>query len=191
MLKEFNLVVSTYRQRENDCIAELWYFAREIGDKQFDASRTGLPALLLAKTSLDPEFFAMKARERILENPWYFRYVLKIVPIQQVVEASIEEIVSAASRLSETKIAPDDTFKVETRIRLSELAREQVIEAVASVIRNKVDLGNPKKVVLIEVIGDRAGVSVIPPELIVSVERLRREARRAARGPTSGLPETT
>lgn len=185
MLKEFNLVVSTYRQRENDCIAELWYFAREIGDRELDASRSGLPALVLAKTSLDPEVFAAKARERILENPWYFRYVLKIVPIQQVVGARIDEIVGAVSRLLEIKMAPTDTFKVEARIRLSELSRGHVIEAVASVIRNKVDLTNPDKVVLVEVIGERAGVSILPTELIVSVERLRREARKASRSPNA------
>lgn len=189
MLKDFNLVVSTYRQRENDCIAELWYFAREIGDKELDASRSGLPALVLARTSLDPEVFAAKARERILENPWYFRYVLKIVPIQQVVEAKIEEIVNAARRLSELKITSTDTFKVETRIRLSELTRDEVVQAVASVISNKVDLTSPDKVVLVEVIGNRAGVSVLPPELIVSVERLRREARKAARRPNAELLE--
>jgi len=181
VLRDFNLVVSTYRQRENDCIAELWYFAREIGDKELDASRSGLPALILAKTSLDPEVFAAKARERILENPWYFRYVLKIVPIQQVVEARIEEMVNAAQRLSELRLRPADTFKVEARIRLSELTRDKVVEAIASVIHNKVNLTNPDKVVLVEVIGNLAGVSVISPELIVSVERLRREARKASR----------
>ncbi|MEM4810333.1 MAG: THUMP domain-containing protein [Thermofilum sp.] len=158
MLRDFNLVVSTYRQRENDCIAELWYFAREIGDKELDASRSGLPALILAKTSLDPEVFAAKARERILENPWYFRYVLKIVPIQQVVEARIEEMVNAAQRLSELRLRPADTFKVEARIRLSELTRDKVVEAIASVIHNKVNLTNPDKVVLVEVIGNLAGV---------------------------------
>ena len=182
MLENFNLVVSTYRQRENDCIAELWYFAREIGDKELDASRTGLPALILARTSLDPEYFVRKVREKVLESPWYFRYLLKIVPVQRVVEAKIEEIVEAVKALRAAKLSPGDTFKVEARIRLSELKRDEVIEAVAGVIPNKVNLSNPDKVVVVEVIGDRAGVSIVEPSLIVSVERLRREARRAGSG---------
>ena len=53
MLKEFNLVVSTYRGRENDCISELWYFLRELGDPRVEASKTGLPGLIVAKTSLN------------------------------------------------------------------------------------------------------------------------------------------
>uniref|UniRef100_A0A7C3SLJ2 RNA-binding protein n=1 Tax=Thermofilum pendens TaxID=2269 RepID=A0A7C3SLJ2_THEPE len=179
MLKDFNLVVSTYRNRENDCIAELWYFARELGDKQLDASRTGLPALVVARTSLDPEYFASKARERVLENPWYFRYILKIVPIHVVVESSPEEISRAALALASSKLMPEETYKVEAKIRLSDLSRERVIDAIASQLKNKVDLTNPQKLIVVEVFGEVAGVAVIPPELVVSMERLRREARRA------------
>jgi len=179
MLRDFNLVVSTYRNRENDCIAELWYFARELGDRQLDASRTGLPALVVAKTSLDPEFFASKAREKVLENPWYFRYILKIVPVHVVVESTLEEITKAALTLAASKMMPEDTYKVEVKIRLSDLSRESIIDAIASQIKNKVDLTNPQKLVMVEVFGEVAGVAVIPPDLVVSMERLRREARRA------------
>lgn len=179
MLRDFNLVVSTYRNRENDCIAELWYFARELGDKQLDASRTGLPALVVAKTSLDPEYFASKAREKVLENPWYFRYVLKIVPIHVVVESTLEEISRAALTLAASRMSPEETYKVEAKIRLSDLSRESVIDAIASQLKNKVDLTNPQKLIVVEVFGEVVGVAVIPPDLVVSMERLRREARRA------------
>ncbi|ABL77624.1 THUMP domain-containing protein [Thermofilum pendens] len=177
MLGEFNLVVSTYRQRENDCISELWFFAKELGDSRLDASKTGLPSLVVAKTSLDPEDFVAKAREKIEENPWYFRYILKITPIQVTVDADIQQIVEAALRLSSSRLNPGETFKVEAHIRLSELRREDIIREIASRITNKVNLDNPDKIVLVEVIGDRAGVSVIPPSMILSVERARREAK--------------
>jgi len=38
MLKNFNLVVSTYRGRENDCISELWYFLKNLGDPRVEAN---------------------------------------------------------------------------------------------------------------------------------------------------------
>jgi tRNA acetyltransferase TAN1 len=178
LLDEFNLVVATYRQRENDCISELWFFAREIGDTRFDASRTGLPSLVVARTSLDPELFAIRAYEKILENPWYFRYVLKLTPIHVTVTSDVESIARAALELASRKLNAGETFKVETHIRLSSLNREEIIGAIAGKITNKVNLDSPDKVILVEVIGDKAGVSVIPPEMVVSIEKARRRARR-------------
>ena len=178
LLDEFNLVVATYRQRENDALAELWYFAREIGDTRFDASKTGLPSLVVARTSLDPEYFVTKAYEKTLGSPWYFRCILKLTPIHVTVEASLENITKAALDLVSQKLGANETFKVETHIRLSELTRDEIINALAGVIPNKVNLDYPDKIVLVEVIGVRAGISVIPPKMIVSMEKTRREARQ-------------
>jgi len=190
LVKDFNLLAATYRKRENDCISELWYFARKIGDKRLEAGRTGLPSLVVAKTSLDPVEFSMAARSAILENPWVFRYLLKLTPIQRNTEADLDSIVKTALELAGEGLRPGETYKVEARVRLNTMSRDEIIEAVASRIDNRVDLENPDKVVLVEVIGEKAGVSVIPPEAIVSVERLRREARRRAsqarRGPGGG-----
>ncbi len=189
MLKTFNLVASTYRMRENDCISELWFFARELGDKRLEASRTGLPSLIVARTSLNPEEFVAAARKAILENPWTFRYLLKLVPIHVVVDAELEEIARAALELAREKLGPGESYKVEARIRLNTISRDEIIDAIASRLSNKVNLDSPDKVVLVEVIGGRAGVSVIPPEMIVSVEKLRREARRRASQERRGREE--
>ncbi len=189
MLKTFNLVASTYRMRENDCISELWFFARELGDKRLEASRTGLPSLIVARTSLNPEEFVAAARKAILENPWTFRYLLKLVPIHVVVDAELEEIARAALELAREKLGPGESYKVEARIRLNTISRDEIIDAIASKLSNKVNLDSPDKVVLVEVIGGRAGVSVIPPEMIVSVEKLRREARRRASQERRGREE--
>ncbi len=177
MLKDFNLVVSTYRGRENDCISELWFFAKELGDNSLDASKTGLPALVVAKTSLDPEYLVEKAREAIFDKPWYFRYILKIVPIQKTIQATLEEIEEAALSLARERIASGETYMVKVRKRLTELSRNDIIAAIAPKIDNKVDLENPDKIIVIEIIGDVAGISVLSPGRILSVQRIRREAK--------------
>lgn len=182
MIDEFNLVVATYRQRENDCISELWFFASEIGDKYLDASKTGLPSLIVAKTSMDPEAFTEKIREKLMSNPWYFRYILKVTPVQTTVPATLGDIREAALRLAAERILPSETYKVEAHVRLSELRREEIIDAIASNIKNRVSLEAPDKVIVVEVIGEKAGVGVVKFSSIVSVEKLRREARRSGRG---------
>jgi len=179
MLKEFNLVVSTYRGRENDCISELWYFLRDLGDRRFEASPTGLPGLIVARTSLNPLDVVEKLREEVLKSPWYFRFILKVVPIAKVVPADLETISSEASKMALEAISPEETYKVIVRKRLSELGTREVIEAVASRIDRKVSLEKPDKVVVVEIIGDVAGIAVLKPDQIVSVQKLKREARRA------------
>lgn len=178
MLREFNLVASTYRRRENDCISELWFFAKEIGDKSLDASKSGLPSLVVARTGLDPEYFVRTLRERVLENPWLFRYLLKIVPIQENVETDIEKIVDTALKLAGERLKPGETYRIDVRHRLSDISKMDIIDRLAPKIENRVDLERPDKIILVEIIGDIAGVSVIPPELIVSVAKLKRLARQ-------------
>jgi len=48
---------------------------------------------------------------------------------------------------------------------------KEIIEKVAAIIKRKVDLSNPDKVVLIEVVGAFTGVSVLNPQDIVSVQK--------------------
>ena len=177
MLRNFNLIASTYRMRENDCISELWFFAKDIGDKALDASKTGLPSLIVARTTLDPEFFVKKLREEVLKNPWLFRYLLKIVPVQVNVETEVDVIVNKALELVKEKLQPNETYKIEVKHRLTEISRADIIGKLAPKISNKVKLEEPDKIVLIEIIGDVTGISVIPPELVVSIPKLKRAAR--------------
>ena len=174
MLKNFNLVVSTYRGRENLCISELWYFAREMGDPGISARHAGVPGLITARTKLDPLRFVEKLVETVSERPWEVRFLLKVVPVQVVVDTDLEEIARAAAELAEQGIGPEESFKIEVRKRMTDLSRKSVIEAVAERIDRRVDLTSPQKIVQIEIIGPRTGVSVITPGQIFSAERIRR-----------------
>ncbi|MCD6358316.1 MAG: THUMP domain-containing protein [Thermoproteales archaeon] len=176
MLDEFNLVASTYRGRENELLSELWYFLRDLGDSRARASTTGLPGLTVLYTKLDPLRVVEEARERVRREPWYFRYLLKLVPIEVCIPAELEAIRRAALELAAKKLREGETYKVEVRKRLTTLSRRELIEAIASGISNKVNLEAPDKIVLVEIIGRVAGVSVIEPKYILSVQKLRRES---------------
>lgn len=176
MLKEFNLLVSTFRNRENDCISELWYFLRELGDERIEASKVGLPGLIVAKTNLDPHQVVLKLRKMALEKPWDFKYILKIIPIEKVVETSLENIKKIALELAQ-RIKPNETYKIEANIRLSELSRREIIEAIAPNISRKVNLTKPDKIIRIEVIGEVTGISLITPEEELSIAKIKSKYR--------------
>ncbi len=180
MLKEFNLVASTYRGRENDLLSELWYFLRELGDSEVRASPTGLPGLAVLLTKLDPFYVVEEAARKIASEPWYFRFLLKLVPVEVCVPADLERIRQAALELTSRRLKPEETYRIEPRIRLSPITRNELIASIAPHIPNKVNLDNPDKIILVEVIGSVAGVAVVEPRHIVSVQRIRRAAREEA-----------
>lgn len=170
MVEEFNLIISTRRGEESEASSEAWYLLREIGDPSPDVRRTNVAGLLVAKTSLNPFEAVSKLRELLRERPWDFRHMMRVIPIEVVVKADVGEIASAVEGLAQ-KIAPSEKFRVTVEKRHTSLSSMEVIKAAADKVDRKVDLENPDKVVLIEIIGPVAGVSVISPSDILAVQK--------------------
>jgi len=177
LLGNFNLIISTYRNRENDCISEVWFTLKDLGIGKINVSKTGLPGLIVARIDKNPIEVVEKIRELAETNPWNFHFILKIVPIETVIETNLDKIKSVALKFAEEKIGPEETYKIDPVIRLSTLRRSEVIEAIAPYIKNKVNLENPDKILRIEIIGSLTGISVLKPQHILSIVKIRREKR--------------
>ncbi len=173
MLSNFNLLLSSARGNEQEANSELRYLIAELGDRSAETSYTPVSGLTVAKTSLDPLKAILDLRSILKEKPWEFRYVLKIKPVQKVVPAKIEAIGEAVSEKSRA-IRDGETFRVSIEKRRSDVSSKEVIDAIASKIPRKVDLRDPKKIVLVEIIGTVAGIAVIPPNGILGIEREKR-----------------
>jgi len=173
LLSDFNLVVSTSRGNERNTCSEMWYLLGEVGDRGSAIETTGVIGLVVAKTKLDPIKAVSDLRGLLKERPWEFKYTLKLVPVQKVVQAQLSDIEAAALDLA-TGIGEKDKFRVTVEKRHTDLASKTIIDRVAKKIERTVDLDDPDKVVLIEVIGQLAGVSLIKPSDVLSVEREKR-----------------
>jgi tRNA acetyltransferase TAN1 len=173
LLQDFNLLISTSRRNERNACSEIWYLLKEVGDKTSEATATGIIGLTVAKTSLDPKEVVRKLRDIVREKPWEIKYVLKVVPVEKLVPATIEDISKATIQLSE-QIHEGEKFRVTVEKRRSNLSSREVIEAVAKNVKRKVDLENPDRIMLIEIVGQKAGVSVLERDDILSVEIERR-----------------
>lgn len=142
---------------------------RRFGDAEAESEATEISGVLVGNTKLDPFYVVEKCRELVAAEPWEFRYILRILPVESVVFADTEDIRSAAVRLAAEKIRREDTFKVTVEKRHSSVIRSfDVITAIAEMIENKVDLKNPSWIILVEILGKVAGVSVIKPNQIFS-----------------------
>lgn len=174
MMKDFNLLVSTSRRNERKACSELWYLLREAGDISAEVEPTPISGLIVSKTELDPVKAVEKLREILFQKPWEFRYVLKVRPIQTIVHSGLEEIRDKAAELAETHISDGESFRITVEKRRCDLRSREIVEEVAKRIEHRVDLENPDKIVLIEVLGQVTGIAVIPPKAILSVEKERR-----------------
>ena len=173
MLEDFNLLISTSRGNEGNACSEIWYLLGEVGDKEAKVDVTPVIGLVVARTFLSPIEVVHKLRSLLKERPWEFRYTLKVTPIEEVVATNLEVIRKLTVELVK-KIGDNQTFRVTVEKRHTSTSTKDLIEAVASGIERKVDLENPDKIVLIEVIGKLAGISVLEPKDILSVEREKR-----------------
>ncbi|PIX31391.1 RNA methyltransferase [Candidatus Bathyarchaeota archaeon CG_4_8_14_3_um_filter_42_8] len=168
MLRNFNLLATTWRGNEENACSELWYLLGEIGDSAPTVDKTGVAGLIAAKTAFNPFEVIEKFRKILHERSYEFRYTLRIIPVEKVVRTDLGEIQQAATELS-SKIGEDETFRVTVEKRFTETPTQDIIEATAANIERKVDLNNPDKILLIEVVGGLTGLSVIKPNEILAV----------------------
>ncbi|UCE96305.1 MAG: THUMP domain-containing protein [Candidatus Bathyarchaeota archaeon] len=168
MLRDFNLLISTTRGNEADVCSEVWYLLGEIGDEAANVDKTGVSGLAAAKTSFPPLEALGKLREMLRDRPYDFRYSLRIIPIQEVTQTDLDKIRYIVTQLA-SEIQHDETFRVTVEKRFTHLSTKDIVEAAAANIDRKVDLTNPDKIILIEVIGGLTGVSVLNPSSIISV----------------------
>ena len=152
--------------------SELWMILRAVGDETPRVYRTRVKGLIAAETSLGPLEAIRRIRGELQERPESFKNLLRIFPVEATVPTEIDGIVETALRLAE-KIPGDESFRVTLEKRRTKLRSREVIDAVAERIDRKVDLGDPDWVVLVEIVGKRTGVAVVPRDGILSVQKER------------------
>ncbi|MGD8506360.1 MAG: THUMP domain-containing protein [Candidatus Bathyarchaeota archaeon] len=168
VLKDFNLLATTSRGNEEDACSEIWYLLGEIGDSASKVDKTGITGLIAAKTAFDPFEVIEKFRTILKEKPYEFRYTFRVIPIEKVVRTGLSEIERTTTELA-AKIKENESFRVTVEKRFTDTTTRDMIEVAAANIERRVDLSNPDKIVLIEVVGKLTGISIIEPDQILSV----------------------
>lgn len=168
--KPFNLVVTSPRNREFFAIREFELVLNDLGDSQPKVWNSGISGVLLAYTSIDSYKVPYLVREMVRRNPWQFRDVKRVIPIEFNVKTDLDEFSRVARELVD-RIEEKSTYKVDVKRRYTSLSRDEIIESIASYINRRVDLRNPDYIVVVEVLGPVTGISLIGMGGILSVEK--------------------
>lgn len=163
----FNLLVSTYRFREEDAYDEILDLLDRFGDPDAEAEVTQVSGIILARTAIDALCVVEKLKALVAQEPWEVRYILRVLPVERVVPAELEDIQGAARDLA-SRIGPGESFRVTVEKRHSPLHSREIIDYIADVVERKVDLDDPGWTILVEIVGRDAGVSVLKKGQIFS-----------------------
>ncbi len=168
-----NLIITCARHFEPETGEELRDILEEFGDSDAKISITKMSGILTAETKLEPIEVVRKIKEMLLDEPWSIRYCLRIIPIQKVIETKIEEIEKTVTEISE-QISNNETYRISIEKRSSDLSSQEIITKIASKIKNKVSLEFPDKIILIEILGNKTGISILKKADVLSVEKTKR-----------------
>lgn len=121
----------------------------------------------------DPKALLSFITDFVRSEPFKVRSIMRIIPVDRVVDTKVQDIVDAVKELS-SAIGPGETFRITIEARDSPYQDKKLIDAIADVVDRKVSLDSPDKMVLLEIFGEYSGVSVISPHDIISVTKLKR-----------------
>jgi tRNA acetyltransferase TAN1 len=167
LIKLFNFIATTSRFRELHAEEELGEILSIVGDPLAEIRPTTVSGLLVGRTHLDPISLPTLFGALLKNEPWRFRYLLRIIPIEKVVGLDINAIQEGIRDLS-LKIGAAQSFRVTVEKRHNSLRSEEIIRRIASGISRRVKLSEPDWIVLVEVIQNLVGLSVIRPYHIFS-----------------------
>ena len=145
-----------------------------LGDSSPVVEGTIARGILGVRTSLDSRKVVRKFNELVAENPNAIKYVLKLRPVDLWTAPTIADLKVAVSSLK-GRIGVGERWGMEVELRrFTNLHKMEIIEPLAQLIGEKVDLRSPDKMVRIEILGNAAAVSVLRPEDVFSLHKIWR-----------------
>jgi tRNA acetyltransferase TAN1 len=169
---DYNLLATTEQISLSQACSELWMNLRAIWDPEPKVNRSRVRGVILARTSMNPVDAVHRLRAHMAEEPERYRYVYRVMPVQAWTDTSVDSIVKKVESMREV-VEPGDSFRITLEKRRTQLGSLEVIEPVAEAIDRKVELETPDWVVLIEIMGNETGVSIVRPLDTLNVQKER------------------
>lgn len=167
---KFNLMVTCRRYMEFNALRELESIFFLLGDHDAIFRRSGIGGIILGKLGIDQHKAVKEIKRLISERPWDFRFTKRYIPIDIVVKTDLEYIKEASINLS-NKIPFGGSYRITVEKRFTPIHKRDVIDAIAPIINRKVSLRKPDHILLIEIVGEYTGLSIVEPDEIVRVEK--------------------
>ncbi len=168
-----NLLVTCARNLETETKNEIGKILDEIGDQESEVLNVGMRGILMVNTSIEPSKIIDWVKDKVVEEPWLIRYCLRMIPIQSVTETDMSKITKDVIKLKDI-IQQNDSYRITIEKRNTDMSSTEIITEIAKVFPNKVSLNQPDWIVLIEILGNKTGISILKENEIFSLDKAKR-----------------
>ena len=168
-----NLIITCARSLESETKNEISKILDELGDQEPEILNVGMRGILMVDTIIEPSKIIDWVRNKIVEEPWLIRYCLRIIPIQSITETNIDKIKQNVIKLKDS-IQKNDSYRITIEKRNTSISTNEIITEVAKIFPNKVSLNKPDLIVLIEILGDKTGISILKDSELFSLDKSKR-----------------
>jgi len=168
-----NLIITCARSLESETKNEISKILDELGDQEPEILNVGMRGILMVKTVIEPSKIIDYVKNKMIEEPWLIRYCLRIIPIQMITETEIDKIKQNVIKLKDT-IQKNDSYRITIEKRNTDISSTEIITEIANIFPNKVSLNQPDWIVLIEILGNDTGISILKDDELFSLDKAKR-----------------
>ena len=168
-----NLIVTCARNLESETKNEIKKILDELGVQEPEILNVGMRGILMVDSKIEPSKIIDCVKNKIIEEPWLIRYCLRLIPIQRMTETEIGKITQNVIKLKDT-IQKNDSYRITIEKRNTSISSNEIITEVAKIFPNKVSLNQPDWIVLIEILGNKTGISILKNDELFSLDKAKR-----------------
>jgi len=168
-----NLIITCARSLESETKNEISKILDELGDQEPEILNVGMRGILMVNTIIEPSKIIDYVKNKMIEEPWLIRYCLRIIPIQMITETEIDKIKQNVIKLKDT-IQKNDSYRITIEKRNTSISSNEIITEIAKIFPNKVSLNQPDWIILIEILGNETGISILKNDEMFSLDKAKR-----------------
>jgi len=168
-----NLIITCARSLESETKNEIKKILDELGDQEPEILNVGMRGILMVNTIIEPSKIIDYVKNKMIEEPWLIRYCLRIIPIQMITETEIDKIKQNVIKLKDT-IQKNDSYRITIEKRNTDISSTEIITEIAKIFPNKVSLNQPDWIILIEILGNETGISILKNDGMFSLDKAKR-----------------
>lgn len=171
-----NLIITCARSLESETKNEISKILDELGDQEPEILNVGMRGILMVNTIIEPSKIIDYVKNKIIEEPWLIRYCLRIIPIQMITETEIDKIKQNVIKLKDA-IQKNDSYRITIEKRNTSISSNEIITEIAKIFPNKVSLNQPDWIILIEILGNETGISILKDDGMFSLDKAKTDVR--------------
>ena len=168
-----NLLVTCARNLETETKNEIGKILDEIGDQESEILNVGMRGILMVNTNIESSKIITWVKDKVVEEPWFIRYCLRMIPIQTITETEMSKITENVTELKNV-IKQNDSYRITIEKRNTDMSSTEIITEIAKIFPNEVSLNQPDWVILIEILGDKTGISILKDSEMFSLDKAKR-----------------